>query len=169
MLARRLLDDFQGQGVPGVLISLDNWLLGVDQRTGAETVRERFRYSAIAEAVALLREGIEVFPPVYDPQTRRVVSQRGDHSLVIPEHGMGIVDGVVALDIAPVRMLSDVCVFIDVADAVRRSRLIDFYTRFKDCSLQEATRIIEEREAEEIPIIKASKKYADVIYHPSEE
>jgi uridine kinase len=166
-VTRRLLEDFEKEGVHGTRISLDNWLLGVDQRTEQMTVRDRYQCQEIVKAITLLRDGGEVYHPVYDAKTRSIVAPRSKYPLRIPNHGVGVIEGVIALDIEQLRALCDVRVFVEISDEVRRSRLERFYIQFKGCSPEETTRIINEREREEIPIIKASMQYADVVYHPA--
>ncbi len=168
MLAQRLIQDLADRGISAVRIPLDNWLVGRDQRTGTETVRERFQYDKITDAVARLRQGDEVYPPVYDPTTRSIVRIRSDRPLFIPDHGIGLVDGVVALDIPQLLAMTDLRIYVDIPDVLRVSRLHEFYFVDKGCSLEETARIIHDREGEEVPVIKATRRYADLIFGPSE-
>lgn len=169
MLAERLIQDLEEREIPTVRIPLDNWLVGREQRTGKETVRERFQDHRIADAVSRLREGGKVHPPVYDPKTRSIVLPRSDQSLCIPDQGIGVIDGVVALDIPRLRAMTDLGIYVHIPDALRMSRLHEFYHVYKGCSLDETARIIHDREREEVPVIKATRRYADLIFDPSRE
>jgi histidinol-phosphate phosphatase family protein len=163
-LAHRIKEDLERKDISCTLISLDNWLLGIDERTGNETVRERFQYQKIGEEVARLLEGTTIYPPLYDPKTRRVQKIKSNEGLQIKEHGVGIVDGVVALDIQAVRDLSDFNVFVDVSDGIRKQRVQEFYLTDKGCSPTETEQIMASRETDEVAVIKQTKKYADIIY-----
>ncbi|MCK4490980.1 MAG: HAD-IIIA family hydrolase, partial [Candidatus Altiarchaeales archaeon] len=166
-LANRIKEDLNKRGINSIIISLDNWLLGVNERKGNETVRERFRYQDIVEAAARIVEGVKVYPSIYDARTRLIIREKSPEPLYI-EEGVCIVDGVVALDIEGLRNISDFNIFVDVDDDIRKKRLIEFYTIYKKCSLEDTEKIVEHRELEEVPIIKKTKVYADVIYKPVE-
>lgn len=163
-VANRIKDDLNKRGINSIVVSLDNWLLGVNERKGNETVRERFRYQDIVEAAARIVEGEKVYPPIYDARTRLIIREKSLEPLHIDE-GVCIVDGVVALDIEGLRDISDFNIFVDVDDDIRKKRLKHFYRDYKKCSLEETERIIEPRESEEVPIIKKTKEFADVIFY----
>ena len=166
-LANRIKDDLNKRGINNMIISLDSWLLGLDERKGDETVRERFPYKKISEAITRIKAGNKVYAPIYDPKTRLIVSKKSLNPIYIDE-GVCIVDGVVALDIEELRNISDFNIFVDINDNIRKKRLRVFYTDYKKCSLEETEKIVEPRELEEVPIIKKTEIYADVIYEPVE-
>jgi len=163
-LAKKIQEDLLKAGVKSTVIPLDNWLLGLNERKGNETVRGRFQYSAISEALTLLKSGEKIYTPVYDAETRTVISEKSKNPLYIGEKGIGIIDGIVSLDIEKVRDISDFKIFVDIDDETRKERLIEFYTEFKKCTSHEAKKIIEPRETDEVEIIKKTKNYADVVY-----
>jgi uridine kinase len=61
-------------------------------------------------------------------------------------------------------LISDFKIFVDLDDNSRKDRLIEFYTDFKNYSLDETKKIIRPREHDEVEIIKKTKNYADVVY-----
>jgi uridine kinase len=77
---------------------------------------------------------------------------------------VGIIDGVVALDIKGLRDLSDFTIYVETDDVVRKKRLKEFYREDKKCSVIETEQIIKSREIDEVGIIRETKKYADIIY-----
>jgi len=166
VLAQKIKENLIKKGIQCNIISLDNWIIGLNKRKGDETVRERFQYKKISEAINKLKQGKKIYPPVYDSKSRLIVSEKSSTPLYIEEHGIGIVDGVVALDIKDLRDISDFSVFVDINDEIRKKRLMEFYVNYKKYTAEEAKRIIVPREVDEIVIIKKTKDYADVIYDP---
>jgi uridine kinase len=162
VLAGMLRRDLEQRGVAVRILKLDNWLKGVDERTGKETVRERYDYAAITRAVNDLREGKQVCSPSYDARTRRIVKQ-ADATPISIDTGVIIVDGTISLDIPELRELSNFKVFVEIDDILRKQRLVSFYREYKKCSEEETNRIIAEREKEEIPIIKDTREFADFV------
>jgi len=165
-LAQKIKKDLIKKRIQCTIISLDNWILGLNERRGDETVRKRFNYKKISEAVIRLKKGKKIYPPVYDSKSRLIISNKSSTPLYIEEHGIGIVDGVVALDIKELRDISDFSIFVNISDETRKNRLKEFYVNYKKYTAEEAKRIIEPREFDEVAIIKKTKDYADVIYDP---
>jgi len=161
-LAKRIENDLRRRNIKCIIISLDNWLLGIEERRGNETVRERFKYQEIVEAVSRVKKGDEIYAPVYDPRTRSIIDKKSQR-LYIAE-GIVIVDGVVALDIEELRNTSECKIFVDIDESVRKERLRRFYMDYKKCSSEEAEEVIQSRECEEVPIIKKTRDYADMVY-----
>jgi D-glycero-D-manno-heptose 1,7-bisphosphate phosphatase len=166
-LAEKIKKHLNKMGIKCIVVSLDNWILDLNERKGDETVRERFLYKQISEAIALIKEGNRVYAPIYDPKTRSVISKKSSTPISI-DTGICIVDGVVALDIEELRKISDFKIFVDVSNNIRKSRLKKFYIKYKKCSLYETKDIIKSRELEEVPTIKKTKKYADILYNSGE-
>jgi len=110
-----------------------------------------------------IKKSAKVYSPIYDPKTRLIISKKSLNPIYINE-GICIVDGVVALDIKELRDISDFNIFVDVDDGIREKRLIKFYIDYKKCFVHESKKLIKARELEEVPIIKKTIDYADVIY-----
>ena len=166
-LANKIKVDCDKKNIKCIIISLDNWLLGLDERKGDETVKERFKYEDIVEAITQIIDGGTVYTSIYDPKTRMIVCEKSPEPIYIDE-GICIIDGVIALDNKQLRKISDFKIFVDVKDAKRVKRLVEFYSNYKKCSLDKTRKIITSREEEEVPIIKKTKQYADLIYKSGE-
>ena len=162
-LAKKIKNDLSKRDIDCIIFSLDNWLLGLDERKGNETVRERFQYKKISEAINQIKNGNKVYTPIYDPKTRLIVSKKSLNPIYINE-GICIIDGVVALDIKELRNISDFNIFVDIDDDIRKNRLMKFYVGYKSCSVNGSEKLINARELEEVPAIKKTVNYADVIY-----
>lgn len=164
-LCRRIKEDLYHRGIESLIINLDNWLIGINDRTGNETVRERYNYKGITEDIEKAKKGHAIHPPLYDPRTRSIICKSIPNPITIRNGCIGIVDGAIALDIEELRNIADLKIFVSVEDNLRADRLMKFYLEYKGCSLHETIAIIKGREKEEIPIINATKRFADVIYH----
>jgi uridine kinase len=162
-LSEKLIKMSKIADINSIYVRLDNWLLGINERSGKETVTERFNYPAIIESVKAIKRGEKVFPPIYDPKTRLVTRGKSSQFIQI-ESGICIIDGVIALDIPELRDLSDFKIYTEVKDEIRKKRLMEFYNQYKKCSLLESKSIIEARELEEVPYIKKTKIFADFVF-----
>ncbi|MHA2292524.1 MAG: uridine kinase family protein [Candidatus Hodarchaeales archaeon] len=163
-LAKELEKEFKQINVNSLIIKIDNWLLGLDERSGKETVSERYNYSEIVESIRKIMKGEKIFPPIYNPKTRKVIRENLSQFFHMKE-GICIVEGVISLDIPDLRNLSDFKIYTEVSDEIRKARLMKFYNQYKKCSLIESKDIIEAREAEEVPYVKETKIFADFIFH----
>lgn len=163
-LSKKIEQDLNREGIASAIINLDNWLMGIDERSGKETVRERYHYENIERDIRKLQAGYPIHPPVYDPRTRMIISRSRPGAISLRGGGIGIVDGTIALDIEALRKVALFKIFVEVEDNVRFVRLMRFYFEFKGCNLDETFSIIQNREKEEVRIIKETKPYADVIY-----
>ena len=98
-----------------------------------------------------------------------IASKKSKEPLFIEDNSIGIVDGIVTLDIEKVRDISDFKIYVDVDDKTRKERLIEFYVDYKKYSLEEAKKIVEPREKDEVSIIKKTKAHANVIHKMDNE
>ena len=163
-LAKKLKDDLNKKGIDSDIISLDNWLVSLNDRKNADTVRERYKYSQISDTIIKLKSGKKVYPPFYNAKTRMVDKDKCSKPLLIEEKNIGIIDGIVSLDIKEVRDNSDFKIFVEIDDVTRKERLLEFYTNYKNYSKKEAFDIINPREMDEVNIIKQTKEFADFVY-----
>ncbi|MBN1275021.1 hypothetical protein JXA12_01910 [Candidatus Woesearchaeota archaeon] len=144
--------------IPATVLLLDDFLIGIEDRKPWMTVRDRYRYDDIRAAVEGLLQGSVVLIDRYDPQSRSLTGERQEVSL----RGVLIVEGVVALDVPFLREHADVSIYVDMPDDERKRRVIKFY-KSKGLSEQAARKVFEEREAEEVPFIKRTERYANII------
>ena len=161
--ANTLKTELNRRDIDCIIISLDNWLLGVNERRGNENVRGRYNYQKIVENIDIIIKGGTIYPPIYDPKSRLITRKKSNDGLSIHK-GVCIIDGVVALDIEGLRNISDYNIFVDIEDEIRKKRLLEFYTDFKGCTLEESEDIICSREFDEVPIIKKTKIYAKTMH-----
>ena len=165
VLAEALDARFRQHGIPSLVLPLDSWLLGVDQRPPRSTVADRYEGNAIVRAVRSLMAGETMRPPVYDARSRRRLDAPGAPLSITS--GVILADGVVALALPELVQLAQCRIYVTVSDEVRLPRLETFYTEFKGLPRDEARSIIRAREDEEVPFIKASAAAADVTFTPS--
>jgi len=164
-LANHISSQLNTQDINNIIVSLDLWLIDIDKRKENSVVIERYETKAIINAVDHILIGHVIFPPIYNPITRKRTSETGDQGLCI-DAGVAIIDGVIALAIPELLSKADMSIFVDIEDKLRQERLTDFYTKFKGFSSNEATLIIQDREKEEIPYVNDTKKNADIIFFP---
>ena len=166
VLAAALDARFRRSGIPSVVLPLDAWLLGVEDRAPGSTVTQRYEGPAIVRAVEALLAGEPVVPPGYDARTRRRVEPAPGPALAI-RHGVILADGVVALALPELVRLAQCRIHVSIPDDVRAARLETFYTEFKGLTREAARAVITEREAEEVPFIAATAARADVRFTPT--
>lgn len=144
-----------------VLLNLDSWIIDVDKRKPESKVIERFQINEIVSSVNTLLNGGVINIPIYNPVLRK---NQGFSLPIQIRSGILIIEGVIALTIPELLKIANLKIFVDVSQITRLKRLIFFYKEVKKIKQQEYRKIILEREKEEVPFIKASKKEADIIY-----
>lgn len=147
------------QEIPSTIISLDNFLVGINERKPEMTVRERFKYHEIEEACKSLIQGKTIRIKKYDAQTRKITDEIEE----ITPKGLIIIEGVVALDNEYLLNIADLSIYVDIGDAEREQRVISFYLQ-KGLSEREAKEVFHEREKEEVILIKNTKKNAQIVF-----
>ena len=146
-------------GIESKVLSLDNWLISVNERTENMTVRERYTYDEIASDVERLLKGEKILINIYDPYSRNIM---GRQTLSIGSAKCLIIDGIPALDIDFLRKMSDAKVFVDIDEIVREERFYSFY-RWKDLPDETIECLYRKRLHDEVPYIRESGKYADIL------
>lgn len=124
---------------------------------------ERYECNSINKSITILLEGGEIFPPVYDAALRRRVTERSSEPVSIPS-GIVIVEGVVALASEDLRKRVMLKSVMDLAGSERLIRVKRYYIDEKQLPEGEASRIGEEREREEIPLLRKTRQYADIVF-----
>jgi histidinol-phosphate phosphatase family protein len=143
------------------VLSLDNWILGEDQRKGL-TVRDRFDYPAIESALATLSgklsaQGARICTPSYDRKTRS--RRENGNELTLFPSDVVLIDGVIALDVPVVRDLCNIRIFCSCPEATRRVRFLKEY-QLRGWEESKAMKLFEERAAEESIIVLDSTAHA---------
>lgn len=161
--SKRLAQITEEKGIDTLIISIDSWLLSVEKRKSNSTVYERYDTEGIAKALHDLLINETVVPPTYDPISRRSVHDQNGPNLYI-QSGVIIIEGTITLSIDKLVEKSNLNIFVQTSDCIRLKRLLDFYSNVKGLNKKEYKQIISSREKEEIPFIKQSAKFADIIF-----
>lgn len=162
-LAEAVRDRLTDVDTPCLIVGLDAWLIGLDQRRPGSCVMERYDCAAIQRDINSLSQGRPIYPPVYDARTRRRVSEASSVPIQIVR-GVLIVEGVIALALPHLREKAALKVFVNVEDSTRWTRLQLFYCDFKGVGQSEAKRISRECEMEEVPFVRATQAWADLVF-----
>lgn len=154
-----LSETLLGNAISYQVLSLDNWLAGIDEREDHMTVRERYRYDEITEDIKKIINNEKISLKIYDPYSRKISNEtefslNGERCLII--------DGVPSLDIPGLRNLSRMRVYIEIDEHVRKKRFFNFY-RWKDLPDEEIEYLYSKRLSDEMPYIEDSKKNAHII------
>jgi uridine kinase len=166
-LAEAVSARLESLGVTTRRVPLDAWLLGLDQRPPGSTVLDRYEGARIVEAVRALLDGRPVVPPVYDPATRRRTAPEAAEPLRLAA-GMLMVDGVIALALPELRSLAAARIYVSAPDPARLERLRIFYRDVKGLG-DEAESVIRAREVEEVPFIKLTRRWADLVFEARDQ
>ena len=148
------------RGIAVRRMCLDDWMAGLHERRPGMTVRERYRYPSIREALGRILQGNCVEFERYNPLTRDRDGEKG--SLTLGDGEVLIVDGVVGLDIPEVRDVSSVRIYTESDESVRRTRVREFYA-LKGLSEEEIDVLQQLRRLDEEPLIVATKEFADCV------
>ncbi|MBF0343286.1 MAG: HAD-IIIA family hydrolase [Nitrospirae bacterium] len=159
VFATRLKTMISKEGLATIIVDLDNWLVGVTQRTASMTIRQRYRYNDIEEDLRNLLNGIPIEIDIYDPYHR---TTREKETLKLTNEDCVIVVGVPAIDIEGLRNISDLKLFITTDELIRKERFFSFY-KWKDLQEEEIQTLYDKRLKDEVVFIDSSKKYADLI------
>lgn len=149
--------------ISNIVVSLDAWIISLENRRPGSSVLERYECNSINKSITILLEGGEIFPPVYDAALRRRVTERSSEPVSIPS-GIVIVEGVVALASEDLRKRVMLKSVMDLAGSERIIRVKRYYIDEKQLPEGEASRIGEEREREEIPLLRKTRQYADIVF-----
>jgi uridine kinase len=160
--SKQLAQKIDESGFDVLTVSIDSWLISIDDRIPNSTVVERYDTEGINRALSDLLNKKEVIPPIYDPVTRRRIKEFKGPSLKI-QSGAIIIEGTITLALTKLLQKSDLNIFIQTSDITRLKRLIDFYSNNKGLSKNEYKKILLSRENEEIPFIKQSAENAHFI------
>lgn len=162
-LALKLSENFKAIDIMCNIVDLDSWIISIEKREQNSAVIDRYDCDAIVVAVKDILRGDIVFPPLYDPVSRRRIAERGEKFYFV-KSGIIIVEGVIALALKELVEIASIKIFSMVSDKVRLASLMDFYVKTKGLGSDTAREIICSREKEEVPFIKRTSRYADLIF-----
>ena len=162
-LAEQLCSHVRSVGCSVLLVGLDAWIVSLEKRKTASTVMERYDRGEIAKAVRRIMQGQTVYPPVYDPVTRRRIREQGPCGYSTAG-GVVVVEGVIALALEDLLPESKLRIFVDAEDEIRHQRLYEFYRAVKGLGDRTVRELIQNREAEEVRFIRTTYKRADCMF-----
>jgi len=164
-LTSMLSSKFKADGIETNIINLDPWLISMEKRRSSSTVMERYDCDGIQKSIKAILKGKRVFPPVYDVVSRKRIAEKSDKFLMA-KSGIVFIEGVIALALKRLLELAELKIFTNIPDKIRLKRLTDFYVNTKELTYDEAERIIQSREKEEVAFIKKTAEQADIIFSP---
>ena len=137
------------------IISLDGWLLPVNQRHEGMGVMNRYDMNAASDLLIPIIESKDrcwVSMPTYDRKTRQVTKK---HFFSIGPEDCLIVEGVPALIGNNFLSHTDMKIYVDVKDEIRRERLRSEY-RWRGESDEEIQSRITSRDYDELSVVRSS-------------
>jgi len=146
------------RGIVSKRLRLDHWIVSIDQRRPGGTVRDRYRYPEIAEAVDRLPRGERIEFDRYDPAKRGPDGRR--ETLAVAEGEVLLVEGTVGLDLPALREAAALRVYVEVPETVRKARFVAFY-RLKGLDDLTIEALYAERQISEHPVVLESRQFAD--------
>jgi uridine kinase len=159
VLSQQLVNEATDLGLDARWLPLDYWIVSVEKRQANGSVRDRYETQALCQGVRVLLAGQEIYPPIYHTNTRRRIVERRAVPIRPPRHLL-VAEGVLALDLAPLREVAWRCLYVQTDPDTRRKRLERFYLG-KGLSQVEIEELLRYREIDETPIVEDSRAYAD--------
>ncbi len=160
-LSQNLATEIHNRKHSATVLSMDSWIIGIDGRPEKSSVNERYDMLQIIRDISAILSGEPVTIPTYDAKSRKRLLSRRE-----PVHiasGYLILEGVLALSRDELRQSALLSIYVEIEDSLRKQRFESFYSETKGLSPQEVEEIFCEREAEEVPTVKMTRQYADVI------
>ena len=157
----------KASGLGSAIVTLDSWLISVEKRKSGSSVLERYDTEAIVESIRQLRQGLKIYPPIYDPVSRSRIAESSLKPIFMRD-GVLFVEGVIALGLKDLVEWASFRVFVDIPDDLRMKRLTEFYANVKELPENEYKDILQERESEEVAFVKSTSMNADVIFDGQE-
>lgn len=159
-LVRFLMRQMKLRSIPAAVICLDDWILPLDKRHSSQTVLERYPEAAIKKDITTLLAGDSVVIEAYDAASRGV--ERRPKVVHPPVEGVVFVEGVVALNSAFLRSVSDMSIFVGVDRETHRRRFFQHYKE-KGLTPEGIASLYEERMRDEHPFVESASRYADFV------
>ena len=158
-----LVQTLQKYDISTCVLSLDNWLVSVNDRTEHMTVRQRYKYDEIVRDTGRLINQGKILMKRYDSYSRNIINEE---YFPLDKARCLIIDGVPALDIDVLREISNIKVYVKVDENIRKERIFSFY-RWKDLPDEEIEHLYQKRLIDEVIFIEDSGKYADIVVEVS--
>jgi histidinol-phosphate phosphatase family protein len=144
------------RGLSAVVIGLDGWLRDADQRPAGASVLERYDMAALQQFVLSMPRAQRISIPLYERQSRTHAAR---YDITIGAADVVILEGVVALMVAGIERLAAHRIYLERAEAARYDLMRRDYAR-RGWSAAQFTQLYEQRLADEMPLVVASRDYA---------
>jgi mannose-1-phosphate guanylyltransferase/phosphomannomutase len=156
-LVRSLIED----GVAGLHVRLDDWIMPASERDARASAETRNRVDALPGVAAALRAGTSINAPGYDAGTRgageAVTYDAAGRSVIV-------LDGSFAAH-RSIRAMLDLAVFVATPPDVQQGRFAAFYV-WKGLDQQAIDALWRERAEDEWPAVDAQQEGADLVLAP---
>jgi mannose-1-phosphate guanylyltransferase/phosphomannomutase len=151
---RSLIED----GVPGLHVRLDDWIMSATERGPNASAETRNRVDVLPGVVTALRAGTTVRAPGYNAATRGA-----GEAMSYDARGRSVIllDGNFAVHPC-IRAMLDLAVFVTLPSDVQRERFAAFY-RWKGLDQQAIDALWRERVADEWPAVDVQRDGADLV------
>jgi uridine kinase len=148
-------------GMAGLHVRLDDWIVSVSEREPSGSSEMRNRVDALPGVVSALRAGKSIRAPGYDTATRGA-----GEAVVYDPSGRAVIvlDGTFAAH-RGLRAMLDLAVFVAVPPDLQRERFAAFY-RWKGLEQQAIDALWRERAADEWPAVDVQRDGADLVLAP---
>lgn len=158
-LASYLRLEFQKRGQKVLAVKADDWIMPAGDRTGKETVAERFRLKTFEKDMLDLFNNEPVTVQKYNSKSRSLSEE-----VIYRYAGQDVVilDGAPLLHSQTLLNLADVSAFVVVDEDERYRRFVQFY-RWKGFSENETGLLYTERLQDEEPLIAETSEKADIV------
>lgn len=158
-LSSYLRIQFQKEGKKVLQIKADDWIMPAADRTGKESVWERFRMQRLEKDLHSLFNGETISVQKYDSKTRKLREEMIYH---YAGQDVVIIEGAPLLMSDSLLNLADVSVFVELHEDERKNRFTNFY-RWKGFHTEAIESLYLERKNDEYPEINKTKNKADFI------
>lgn len=146
--------------INSIIIPLDYWILPLERRKSSMNVTDRFQFEKMTSDIAQLitKQEISIYP--YEAQTRSISTI--PVAISIRNKQVIFFDGVIALNHPYIIENSDLKIYVEISEEVRKQRFSDFYKQ-KGLNNIEIEYLYSMRQKDESPWIVPSKENADLI------
>ena len=146
--------------IESIVIHLDHWILPYSKRTSTMNVRDRYQYSVITSDLSFLFKNNRVKFKPYEPSTREISNE--EISITLNNTRLIFIDGVISIDHPYVFSESELKIFVQTDENIRKNRFFEFY-KSKNLTENEIKDLYIKRIHDENEIVTSSKSKADLI------
>jgi uridine kinase len=146
--------------IESIVIHLDYWIVPYSKRTSTMNVRDRYQYPVITADLSFLFKNNTVKFKPYESLTREISNE--DISITLNNTRLIFIDGVISIDHPYVFSETDLKIFVQTDEEIRKNRFLEFY-KSKNLPENEIEDLYIKRIHDENEIVNSSKTKADLI------